>query len=170
MKNLTKPAVAVVACLFLFVSVQAIQSQEKGKKADAGKAEAKKDAPKEVKKEAPKEEKKEAGKRLPRFYGQLNLNDEQKQKVYAIQDKYEPQIAELQTKIRELRKKSSDESMAVLTDEQKKILASVVARGTGNRDNSKEAKGSESPLKKKGSGKKISETIEKQKEEKAEKK
>lgn len=148
MKTLTKPTVAVVAFLFLFAGVQAIQSQEK--KADDGKKAAKSEAKKDEKKEAKKEVPPIAKPRLPNFYGQVGLSDEQKDKVEGIQKKYEPQIADLRAKIKELQGKLDTEAKSVLTADQKKKLEELVALSKGNRDSSREAKGSKSAFKKEG--------------------
>jgi Spy/CpxP family protein refolding chaperone len=77
-------------------------------------------------KPAAKKERAEPRGRVPNYYGRLGLSDEQKTKVYAIQDKYDDQIQALQKQIAEIRTKQEAEIAAVLTDSQKKILAEIV--------------------------------------------
>ncbi len=60
--------------------------------------------------------------RLPANYGKLGLTDAQKDKVYAINDKYESQLDALEEQLKALRAKRGSETEAVLTSEQKKIL------------------------------------------------
>lgn len=64
--------------------------------------------------------------RLPNYYGQLDLTDEQKTKVYAVQDKYEGQIDALEKQIEDLKAKRAVESEAVLTADQKKKLLTAM--------------------------------------------
>ncbi|CAN5287692.1 hypothetical protein BH11PLA2_BH11PLA2_10550 [soil metagenome] len=77
----------------------------------------KKDAPKD------KEEPKVKGS-LPQGWGKANLGltEEQKQKIYTIDNKYDVEIETLKKKMDDLKKKKSDETVAVLTAEQKKKL------------------------------------------------
>ena len=60
--------------------------------------------------------------RLPSNYGKLGLTDAQKDKVYAIQEKYDAQLDALEEQIKSLKAKRSSETEAVLSPEQKKIL------------------------------------------------
>ena len=60
--------------------------------------------------------------RLPSNYGKLGLTDAQKDKVYAIQEKYDAQLDALEEQIKSLKTKRSSETEAVLSPEQKKIL------------------------------------------------
>ena len=55
--------------------------------------------------------------RLPAYFKDV-VSDEQRSKIYAIQEKYAAQIEDLQTQLEDLRKKQSDEIDAVLTKEQ----------------------------------------------------
>lgn len=68
------------------------------------------------------EETKKPTNRLPSNYGKLGLTDAQKDKVYAVQDKYETQLDALEEQIKSLKAKRSSETEAVLSAEQKKIL------------------------------------------------
>ena len=60
--------------------------------------------------------------RLPSNYGKLGLTDAQKDKVYAVQEKYDTQLDALEEQIKSLKGKRSSETEAVLSAEQKKIL------------------------------------------------
>lgn len=60
--------------------------------------------------------------RLPANYGKLGLTDAQRDKIYAVQEKYDSQLDALEEQIKALRAKRSAESEAVLSPEQKKIL------------------------------------------------
>jgi hypothetical protein len=55
--------------------------------------------------------------RLPAYFKDV-VSAEQREKIYAIQQKYVEQIEALQTQLENLRKKQSDEIDAVLTKEQ----------------------------------------------------
>jgi hypothetical protein len=62
---------------------------------------------------------------LPADWKKLGLSDEQKKKVYAIEDEYGPKIAALQKQIEDLKKEENSKRYAVLTDEQKKHLKEI---------------------------------------------
>ncbi len=64
-----------------------------------------------------------AARRLPPGYGQLELTDDQREKVYAVQEKHAAQLAKLNQDIADLRAKISSESEAVLTPAQRSQLA-----------------------------------------------
>jgi Spy/CpxP family protein refolding chaperone len=74
------------------------------------------------KKAAAKSDDKKPTNRLPANYGKLGLTDAQKDKVYAIQDKYEKQVDELEAQLKAIKAKRESEVEAVLSAEQKKIL------------------------------------------------
>ena len=69
-----------------------------------------------------KAEDKKPTNRLPSNYGKLGLTDAQKDKVYAVQEKYDAQLDALEEQIKLLKAKRSSETEAVLSVEQKKIL------------------------------------------------
>lgn len=64
--------------------------------------------------------------RLPNHYGKLGLSDEQKQQVYAIQAKFQPQFDELEEKIRLLKIERKKEIDTVLTDGQRHRLKEIL--------------------------------------------
>jgi Spy/CpxP family protein refolding chaperone len=64
---------------------------------------------------------------LPQNWGKLGLTDEQKQKVYKVQNEFRPKIEALQRQISELRDQERKELETVLTADQKKRLREIVA-------------------------------------------
>jgi hypothetical protein len=60
--------------------------------------------------------------RLPRFFSQVGLTAEQKDKVYTIRGKYADRMAELRRQMQELTSQEVAECETVLTDSQKKLL------------------------------------------------
>jgi flagellar motility protein MotE (MotC chaperone) len=105
-------------------------SQEKGapKKEDPS---SKKDEKKEDKSEPKKEDVKAKG-TLPANWGKLGLTDDQKQKVYRVQNKYNDEIDVLEAKIKELKDKMSKERFDILTAEQKKRLKELSEAKSGS--------------------------------------
>ena len=91
-----------------------------------------KEAPKKVAPAKDKADAKEAPKsksaRLPNYYGDLGLNDEQKEKVRTIVAGYDAKIADLEKQLAALKQKRDSETEAVLTAAQKTQLAQVRAQ------------------------------------------
>ena len=89
---------------------------------------AKKDDPKPAKTDDPKAKKDETPApaklkgTLPKYYKDVGLTDGQKQEVYKIQNKYNPEIEKLDAKLKEMKSTRDKEVKGVLTDEQKKRL------------------------------------------------
>jgi Spy/CpxP family protein refolding chaperone len=85
--------------------------------------------PVEPKKEDPKAVKGQ----LPMNWKALGLTDEQIQKVYKLQAKYNEEIDGLEAKIKELKDKMSKERLDLLTADQKKRLEEILKdkAGTG---------------------------------------
>ena len=61
----------------------------------------------------------------------LGLTDEQTQKVYKLQTKYNEEIDTLEAKIKELKDKLKKEQLTVLTAEQKKRLEDILKEKAG---------------------------------------
>lgn len=78
----------------------------------------------------PKVEPKAKG-QLPQNWKQLGLTDEQVQKVYKVQGKYNDDIDKLEAQIKELKAKMSKERSEVLTSEQKKRLDEILKGKSG---------------------------------------
>lgn len=97
-------ALVVVGGAYAVVAAPALLAQKAETKAEA-KAPAKTEA-------------KKSSKRLPNFYGDL-VDGVQKEKIYAVQEKYTAQIDALAAQIKDLQAKRDAEFEAVLTAEQK---------------------------------------------------
>lgn len=65
---------------------------------------------------------------LPPNWGKIGLSEEQKQKIYQIQNKYNAEIARLEAQVKELRAKRDQEMRSVLTEEQKKRLEEILLK------------------------------------------
>lgn len=90
-------------------------AQEAGKEAAKTEKGEKKGAKKEAK----------SDNQLPANYGKIGLTDEQRKKIYAIQDAHEKELKELQKKLADLRAKMQGECEAVLTTKQRELLGEI---------------------------------------------
>jgi Spy/CpxP family protein refolding chaperone len=72
------------------------------------------------------QDRKVKNKQLPQSWGKLGLSEDQKKKIYAVQDEYGGKIADLRKQIDDLTKKEREEMAAVLTDEQKDHLKKLL--------------------------------------------
>lgn len=68
---------------------------------------------------------------LPFYWKELGLSDEQRQKVYKINDDYKDQIEALEQKIKELKSKRDKERYEVLSPDQKKMLEKIIREKIG---------------------------------------
>jgi hypothetical protein len=64
--------------------------------------------------------------KLPSHWGKIGLTDAQKQTIYGIQAKYDPEIEKLEAKITELKGTKDKEMKAVLNADQKKALEAAL--------------------------------------------
>lgn len=71
--------------------------------------------------------------RLPAHYGAV-VDESQREKIYAIQKAYQPQIEELQMQLAALREKQTGEIEAVLTAEQKEKVKELAAAAKAKRE------------------------------------
>jgi translation initiation factor 2B subunit (eIF-2B alpha/beta/delta family) len=78
--------------------------------------------------------------RLPAYYAQV-ISADQREQIYKIQEKFAPQIKELQDKLQAVRAQRDSALRAVLTPEQQKKLDALVAAAKEKR---KQAKAAES--------------------------
>lgn len=62
--------------------------------------------------------------RLPSGYGTLELSDEQKEKIFRIREDHSDEVKGLVKQLKDLRAQIDEQYRAVLTDDQKKQLAS----------------------------------------------
>jgi hypothetical protein len=60
--------------------------------------------------------------RVPVYFGQLGLTDEQRETVYKIQAKHYPKIEALEKQIAEIRSQNLSECEGILTPSQKQLL------------------------------------------------
>ena len=111
MKSRIKVSVTMLAVLPLLFAVAFAQSDapKVGSKADAKSAD-KADA------KSAKQRAKPRG-RLPAYYNQV-IDGQQREKIYAIQQQYEPQIAKLKAELQALQDKLDAEVEGVLTPDQ----------------------------------------------------
>lgn len=88
--------------------------------------------------DTPKDDPKKATGQLPTYWKMLGLAEEQIQKVYKIQNKYNADIDDLEAKIKELKEKMQKERLEVLTADQKKRLEDILKEKSGTKDPSKD--------------------------------
>lgn len=83
--------------------------------------------------EAKKDEKpaEKAKGQLPTYWKQLGLSEEQVQKVYKLQAKYNDEIDKLEDQIKALKEKMAKERSGLLTAEQKKRLEDIIKEKVG---------------------------------------
>ena len=67
-----------------------------------------------------------SGDRLPANYAKIGLSEEQRKKIYEVQNKYEAQIDTLEKQIADLKAKQKAEVEGVLTPEQQKALQTAI--------------------------------------------
>jgi hypothetical protein len=78
--------------------------------------------------------------RLPSNFGRLGLGDSQRQKIYALQQSYAIKIDDAQAKLKELESKRDADIRAVLTDDQRKQLDTIISASAKARAAKREAK------------------------------
>ena len=98
-------------------------------KAASTASQAKAGAKKTEKKESAKSSSESSGGRLPRFFASL-VDDAQREKIYATQEKYRDKIAALRKQIEELEAEQLAECESVLTSAQKKELDTLRKAGS----------------------------------------
>lgn len=75
-----------------------------------------------------------AVRRLPKYYGKVNLSDAQRFKIYDIQGAYETQLDRLEQQIVQLKEKRDAEVRGVLTLQQQRKLDQLLAGPKGTPD------------------------------------
>lgn len=116
----------LIGCLAIAVSSASLVSAAEDK-APEKKTEKKADKDKSKKKKAKK------GHRLPPHYKDV-VNDEQRARIYGIQDEYGPKIKALQRQLKALKKEQKERIEAVLTPDQKeKVDAAKSSRAKSRR-------------------------------------
>lgn len=71
--------------------------------------------------------------RVPNYFGQLGLTEDQRESIYKIQAKHQPQIDALENQLEELRAQALKDCEAVLTADQKRMLGERRASAAGSR-------------------------------------
>ncbi len=77
--------------------------------------------------------------RVPAYFGGLGLSDEQKEAIYAVAAKYQPQIQDLEKKADALRDRQLVESENILTAPQKKALVEARKAAAERRKSARKA-------------------------------
>jgi len=113
-----------------FAQAASEAAADKAGKSDAGGAAAipapEKKSPGKKAKEKAKGEKAKPRGRLPNYFSGV-VNEEQREKIYAIQKEYEPKISQLRQELDSLTKARDEKINAVLTAEQKKKIDDLKA-------------------------------------------
>lgn len=78
-----------------------------------------------------KEDPKKVTGMLPTYWKMLGLSEDQVQKVYKVQAKYNDEIDTLEAKIKEMKDKMAKERLEVLTADQKKRLEEILKEKSG---------------------------------------
>jgi Spy/CpxP family protein refolding chaperone len=120
---MSRIAALLVLTALLITSVGVSQEKANPKKDEPAKKDEKKDEPMT-----------KAKGMLPANWGKLGLTEDQKQKVYRVQNKYNEEIDLLELKIKELKEKMAKERFEVLTPEQKKRLRDLAEGKSGSTD------------------------------------
>jgi len=71
--------------------------------------------------------------RLPSYFGGV-VTDEQREKIYAVQNEFEPKIKELSLKLDSLKKERDEKILALLTPEQRKKIDDLKAAAKQSRE------------------------------------
>ena len=71
--------------------------------------------------------------RVPDYFGQLGLSDDQKESIYQIRAKHQPRIDELEKQLDDLRAQMVRDCESVLTETQKKMLVERRANAAESR-------------------------------------
>lgn len=83
--------------------------------------------------------------RVPSYFGGLGLTEEQKEAIYAVAAKYQPQIQDLEKKADALRDRQLVESENILTAPQKKALVEARKAAADRRKSARKAEADDEP-------------------------
>ena len=108
-----------IAVCFLLVTIVSVDSVSAQSKSSKSKSSASKKT--STSKSSSKKSSKSTG-RLPAFFGQLKLKDDQRTDIYDIQSKYKSEMDAMAKKLEELKEKQTKEVEGVLTRTQKTLL------------------------------------------------
>lgn len=113
MRNISRQLTALTLALAITTGTLTAMAQTKSKAgASKGKAVA-------------EEKEKSRYNRLPTYFGQLELTDEQKESVYAVKTEYGTKIEALEEELKKLKEEMNEEVEGVLTSAQKTALAKL---------------------------------------------
>ena len=113
-----KILLSLFACGLIASGILGVYGRPVAVAQEAGKAEKSADA-KSSKKAS-------SGDRLPANYAKIGLSEDQKKKIYDVQNKFEAQIDTLEKQIADLKAKQKAEVESVLTPEQHKALQTAI--------------------------------------------
>lgn len=117
--------VAFAVSTFALLGVSPGVSQETEKKPAASAPATTQEKPAAVQPKPAATQRRQPAGRLPNYYGQLGLSNEQRLKVYAVQAKYAEEIQALRKQIAELEAKRDGEIDALCTETQKTQLGEL---------------------------------------------
>jgi hypothetical protein len=140
-------ALQVLTCGLLMMPAAALSAADEKKPTKSSPASAKESSAKTkapAKSEGETAKKSESGGRLPRFFASL-VDDEQRESIYAVQEKYRSKIDSLREQLREIESEQLKEIESVLTAAQRKELETL--RG-GSTEKETPAKTEAAPKKK----------------------
>lgn len=86
-----------------------------------------------------------SGDRLPANYAKIGVSEEQRKKIYELQNKYDDQVAALQKQIADLREKEKADVEAILTPEQRTALKAANEESQKRAAEKKKAASKEKP-------------------------
>ncbi|MAG92366.1 MAG: hypothetical protein CMJ48_01245 [Planctomycetaceae bacterium] len=97
--------------------------------------------PEEAKSATPR---KKARGRLPNYYGQLGVSEQQRTKIYELQSGFSAQIAKLRDQISVLEKQRNTEVRNVLTEDQQKRYDELLAKAKLKREEARKKRAAKS--------------------------
>ena len=138
--------VSLFACGLISFGVLGVSIRPVVVAQEAGKAAAKAEKNSETK----GAKKASSGDRLPANYAKIGLSEDQKKKIYDVQNRYEAQVDALEKQIADLKAKQKAEVESVLTPEQHKALQTAIEDSKKKSAEKKKASEAKSDEAKKG--------------------
>lgn len=90
--------------------------------------------------EKPKQTRRAPRGRLPNHYGKLGLSEEQRTKIYGIQQNYRTQVQDLQRQIEDLRQQETLEIQETLSEKQRTQLVAFLKEAQKRREARRKAR------------------------------
>ncbi len=113
---------SLIACGLMALGIAGVYGRPVAVAEEAGKTAAKAEKAGDAK----SAKKASSGDRLPANYAKIGLSEDQKKKIYEVQNKFEAQIDSLEKQIADLKAKQKAEVEGVLTPEQHKALQAAI--------------------------------------------